>query len=145
MTQNFITPNDTGVTIDNVSYDLRPGSTMPVASTDAFIELSSIAYVPGLHTANYTFYRKLATLVPLSNSTTTNSTVTNSTTNTTVQPTVTVTVAPTTVTTTAPRPSTGGDHHRAPLVVVGVVAVVMIVMAVLLVRGRGRRGAARRK
>lgn len=68
VTQNFISPNESGVTINNVSYNLFEGSPVGIAgSNTSYVELMKVNYVPRLHSVDFNIY----TLQPASTTTTT--------------------------------------------------------------------------
>ena len=57
VTDNFITPNYTGITIGNNTYDLYTGKPKLIAGTSTcYAEVSSISYLPILVSVNFLFY-----------------------------------------------------------------------------------------
>ncbi|MCL4379601.1 MAG: hypothetical protein M1160_01215 [Candidatus Marsarchaeota archaeon] len=56
-TQNFISPNESGVTINNVSYDLYPGKPVLIVGTNnSYMMLVRVNYIPRQHTVNFNIY-----------------------------------------------------------------------------------------
>ena len=93
-TQNYISPNEAGVTINNVSYNLYPGKPVPIVNENgSYVMLVKVNYIPRLHNVNLNIYSLQPT------TTTTISTTSVSTTSTTTAP-------PTTTLYTAPSTST---------------------------------------
>lgn len=108
VTQNFISPNESGATVNNVDYNLYVGRPVLIAGTNAsYLMLVRINYIPRLHTVNFNIYSLQAqsTTSTIAASTTTIVTISSTTTisPTTIRPTV--SIAPTTTV----QPSTSGS------------------------------------
>ncbi len=98
-TQNYITPNESGVTVDGHSYYLNLNTPMPLYDQNSsYIVLVKVNYIPRLHTVDFNIYQ----LQPVPMTTTTTSVPTISTTSiettTTVLPANTITSASSTTT-----------------------------------------------
>ncbi len=74
-TQNFISPNESGVTINNVSYDLYPGKPVLISGTnDSYVMLVRVNYIPRQHTVNVNIYSLQPTITTTSSTTSSTST-----------------------------------------------------------------------
>ncbi len=119
LSQNFITPNTTGITVDGKSYTLKSGETLQI-SNGTFVSLDSIEYVPILHTANYTVYKTKATQ-PAANTTTSTATTTVPTT--TIAPPITVVPTP---------PKASAAWYTKPLYLLGMAIAILAIIAAAL-------------
>ena len=58
VTNNYITPTMSGITVNNISYTLVPGVPQQISKIEStyYIELQNISYIPILHTVSITIY-----------------------------------------------------------------------------------------
>ena len=68
---NFLSPTDTGILINNVSYTLAPGQPARIAGINCqcYVELTGISYLPILKTVSLYFYMANSTAQAIGNAT----------------------------------------------------------------------------
>lgn len=78
ITQNYITPNESGETVNGHSYDLYSNAPVQLSSQNlSYIMLVKVNYIPRQHTVNFNIYQKqpppstTTTSVPSTSTTTT--------------------------------------------------------------------------
>ena len=137
LTQNFITPNTTGITIDNVSYLLKVGETLALlGKANVFIHLVALSYIPVLHTVNYTLFAVPGNSTPVNTTSTTTTTVATTTTIKAAPP-ASSTVATTTIPATVPPVSGHQNLQGIYYVVVAAIIVAVIIVGVRLASRSG--------
>ncbi len=141
--QNFITPNESGVTVDNTSYYLylnRPVAL--VQGNNSYLVLYQINYIPRLHTADFNIYENQPPSTTTTTATTTSTTMVPTTSKTT-------TILPTTATSTAAVASTtvaqssgsspGGMSTLITILIAIIIILVIAIIAVMISILRLRR------